>query len=229
MPVAASAQVTDTAAVLKKLVSEFKSLRNVGYSYVMNTSFPNGDKDQIKGTMFLDNENELYYNDCDAFTMLYTAHWFYKADHRNKTLTLVNLDKDYNKELKKATEKAIFQNGAAFTFLDSVIAKTATIKKMNNDGDMLKITLGFPKSQSAQKIELEYNEASQSFGSYNMTVHTPWRRTAKGIQVIETTIKCIDFKKVTDKSRYDERNFFFYNNGKLELKKYNNYKFSNKM
>ena len=39
----------------------------------------------------------------------------------------------------------------------------------------------------------------------------------------------ITFKKTEDKSMYKESNYFSYNNNKLELKKYNNYKLSEKM
>ena len=225
----ADAQVLDTALELKKLVHDFKSFRNLGYDYVMDASFPNGEKDHFKGTSCLDNDDKLYFNDCDAFTILYTGHWFYKADHRKKTLVIVNLDKDNNKKLKATVEKDIFQNGAAITFLDSVVSKKAKIKKFQWSGDTLKVTLGFPQKEITQRIDIAYDTVSHLLASYSMTVDHPWQNTPKGIQVIETKIKCSDFKKITDKSEYEEENFFSYKNAKIELKKYNDYKLSDKM
>jgi len=196
----------------------------MSYSYVMDASFPNGEKDHLKGTIYLDNDAQRYYNDCDAFTMIYTAHWLYKADHRNKKLAINNLDKENNKKLKTATEKDVFQNAAAITFLDSVVLKTAVVKKMKHEGNLLKVLLGFPKSALVQQIEVVYNIATNLPVSYDMMVSHPWQRTPKWGQVVQTRIKCSDFKKPSDKSSYDESNFFSYNKGDIELKKYKNYK-----
>jgi len=229
LPFAGDGQVFDTARELKKLVSDLKSMKNISYDYEMDIKFPNGERDYLKGMMYMNNDDWLYYNECDAFVMIYTHHWFYKADHRKKTLTIVNMDKDYNKKLRKATEKDIFQNGAVTTFLDSVLLKKATVQRIGKNGDTLEIALSFPKNVTVRKMDVVYDSKNHVPVKYDMTVNHPWQRTPKGIQVIETRMNCRNFKSITDKTVYDESNFFSYKKGKLELKKYNDYKFSTKM
>lgn len=228
-PSIAIGQVIDTAGEIKKLVSDLKNLRNLSYNYEMNISFPNGERDHLNGMIYQDNDDWRYFDDCDAFTMIYTKHWFYRADHRKKSLTVVNMDSDYDKRLKKATEKDIFQNGAVLTFLDSVVLKTATIKKFNQKEGIVEITLGFPKSKLVREMEITYDGSKKMPVKYNMTVYSPFQRTPKGVQIIETKIKCSDFNKVSNKHAYDESNYFSYKNGGVELVKFRNYKLSTKM
>jgi hypothetical protein len=228
LSLAVNGQALDTAVELKKLVSDFKSLKNMSYDYEMDIKFPDGQKDHVKGMTYLNSDDRLYYNDCDAFVMIYTQHWFYKADHRKKTLTIVNMDRDYDKRLKKATEKDIFQNGAVAMFLDSVLLKTATIKKMMHSKDTLVMVLDFPKRTFVKTMHIVFDLKSRLPAEYDMVVYHPWQKTPKGVQAIETRIQCSHFMK-PDKTITTERDFFSYENGRFELKKYNNYKFSTKM
>ncbi len=225
-----SAHTFDTTSELKQLVNDLKSFKNLSYDYTMDAKFPNGDKDHLKGVIYFDIDDKFYYNSCDAFTMIYTAHWFYKADHKNKTLTIINLDKQKgkDKELKKAIQKEMFQNGATTTFLDSIVLKTATIKKLKREAGMLYVKLGFPASMVVQKIDLVYNTSDNLLSSYDMVEFQPWQRTSKGIEGMEVEVKFNNFKKVTDQSMYRQDNFFSYKKSKLELKKYDNYKLSAK-
>src|ERR1700760_4534444 len=93
LPCSLSAQSLDTAAVLRQLVNNMKSCKSLGYDFIMDAQFPNGEKDHIKGETYADIDRQFLYNDCDAFTMIYTPHWYYNADHRNKEVTVINLDK----------------------------------------------------------------------------------------------------------------------------------------
>ena len=219
----------DTTAEIKNLVSIFKGFDNISYDYVMDATFPGGDKDQIKGYIYLDAKNKLYYNNSDAFLMLYTANWFYKADHRKKALTVIYLDKAKNKKQLKATEKDIFQNSAVSGFLDSIVMKKSKIKNINIENGMLHIILTFPKTVAVQKLDIVFDKRDSLPVSYFMTVVRPWHKTTKGIEVIETRINCTNFKKKADKNKYEESNFFSFDNKNLEIKKYKNYKLSCKI
>lgn len=219
----------DTTLVLTQLINNLESFKSLGYDYVMDAKFPNGDKDHIKGEAYSDNDKQFLYNNCDAYTMVYTKHWFYNADHRKKIVTVVNLDKNNNKKLKKATRNDILQNGTLTVFLDSIVLKKATIKKIKQESGITTIVLGFPKSMQIQELYLVYDTKNNFPVSYTMNVFQPMQKTASGIQGIKTSIKCSNFKKVTDLSVYNEHNYFSYNKGKLDFKKYNEYKLSTKM
>jgi hypothetical protein len=210
------------------LVNSFKGLKNMGYSYEMASKFPNGDNDKIKGATYINNDDWIYYNDCDAFLMLYTRRYFYKADHRKRIVTFLDMDKGYNKKQRSATEKAIFQNGAVITFLDSIVLKTATVKKLTREGNVVEASLEFPKKALVKKFNITFDYTSNLPVNYEMTVYHPFQNTPKGVQVIESTIRCNDFKK-EGKNQFSENEIFSYKKGKLELKKYTNYRLSTKM
>ncbi len=228
-PFASVGQSYDTAGELKKIVIAFKALRNMGYDYKMDVQFPNMEHDHLKGLAYLSNDNKRYYNDCDAFTMIYTERWLYKADHRKKILTIVDINLDYNKKLKKATEKDIFQNGAVNTFLDSVLLKTARITSIARKDNVVEVDLVFRQTALVRNLHISYDEANHLPIQYNMTVHTPWQTTPKGVQVVETKIECNNFKQIADDKMFNEENLFSFKKGKFELKKYTDYKFSTQM
>jgi len=194
------------------------------YDYTMEVHFPNGDKDFLKGKSYINIDDKIYYNDCKSFTIIYTKKWFYKADHRKKTLLIINLNKDVDKKIKKEAYNQIFKNGAINTFLDSFVLKSASIKKIKNEDSIHNVSLSFPGSSLVQKMDIEYNSTDNMLISYYMVVSQPWQRTPKGIQSIEEKIKFDHFKKVTDKNIYNESNYFSYAKKKIELKKYKEYK-----
>ncbi|MCW3123052.1 MAG: hypothetical protein JWQ38_2544 [Flavipsychrobacter sp.] len=227
--IAAQGQAIDTTRQLKLLVSELKGLKDMSYDYEMSISFPNGDHDHMKGVTYMNNDEWVYYNDCDAYEMLYTQKWLYKADHRKKILTIVDMNKDYNKKLKKATERDIFKNGAVTGFLDSIMLKTAIVKRLKTVHDTLSILLEFPRASEVKEMNVVYDIKGHLPVKYDMVVYHPWQKTPKGIQVIETKITCSSFKKVTEKGKYSEDGLFSYKTGKLELKKYKNYTITTKM
>lgn len=225
----ARAQSLDTAAELRQIGDQLRNFKNSGYDYTMEAQFPNGEKDQVKGYMYVNNEDKLLYNDCDAFTMIYSDHWLYKADHRKKTIDLVGLDKKDNKALKKSVEKDVFQNGATNPFLDSLVLKNAKIIKLKKNGDTVSVTLVFPKSKELKRMEIVYDGKNNSPVSYYASSFRQLQSSSKAVEGTEMHIHCSNFKIITDKSLYAQDRFFSYTNGKVELKKYNNYKLSTKM
>jgi len=229
LPARAFGQAFDTTLELRKLITEFVSLKNIGYSYVKNIEFPNGEKDRVIGKMHLSNDDKILFDSSDAFTMLYTSHWFYKADHRNKELSIVNLDNEKNKKLKKAVENDLFKNGAFETFMNNVVMKTAIVKKYKQEGDIVNISLKFPPSQNVKSIEIIYDRKNKLPVSYKMVVLQPWQRSPKGIQSIEAKVECSDFSKTIDKGALDLQSYFTCKKGKIELKKYDQYKLSEKI
>jgi len=226
IPLATGARDIDTSSELKNLVSIFKGFDNISYDYIMDGTFPGGEKDHIKGNIYIDTQNKLYYNNCDAFLMLYSANWYYKADHRKKLLTLIKLDKVKNKKQLIATENGLFRNSAVSKFLDSVVMKKAKTKYINLENGLLHIILGFPKTEAVQKMDIIFDKKDSMLVSYSMSVIYPLPKTQKGLEVIETSIKCTDFKNKPEKNKYEESNYFSYDDKKLEVKKYKNYKLS---
>lgn len=227
MPLSVFAQKIDTAAVLRQLTEHVKGLADLSYDYNMDITFPNGEKDNLKGVIYLNAADKVYYNECSAFTMIYSGHWFYKADHIQKTLTIIDANKD--RKGKKAREAELFRNDAVTTFLDSFLLKKSTIQKYVHNGNMIDISLRFPTTASVRSMDILYNTASDVLQSCYVTTSQPWQRTANGIQTLDMKVRFSNFQKITDKQKYSEEKFFTYENRKIELKKYNNYKLSTKI
>jgi hypothetical protein len=227
-PFLAKGTTIDTAAVLQHITANLHNLKCVAYKYSMTANFPSGETDQLTGIAYMDVNNEFLFNDCDAFTMIYNGHWLYKADHRKKELTIINVAKEQKYDSKKAMKKDIFKNTALSLFADSALLSKAKIRALIEQDDVEKIELGFSHSVAIEKIDVVYNRKDSMLVSYDIYSFQPMQRTAKGITGIRTKIKCSDFKIVADKSGYEEANYFSINNGKIILKKYNTYKLFSK-
>ena len=104
--------------------------------------------------------------------------------------------------------------------------KKAKTKYINLENGLLHIILGFPKTEAVQKMDIIFNKKDSMLVSYSMSVIYPLPKTQKGLEVIETSIKCTDFKNKPEKNKYEESNYFSYDDKKLEVKKYKNYKLS---
>jgi hypothetical protein len=230
--VCGSARPIDSAAEIRNVAISLKQLRNVQYDYIKKVQFPNGEKDQLKGKILLDNDNSFLLNDCDAFTLIYGSHWFYRADHRKKTLQITSLEKDRGrgngKKQKKATEKDIFQNGAVTNFLDSVLLKKGKIKDIKKEGELTQLTVSFPSSENVRSIIIAYSDTGNMPLRYELEVFQPWRATPKGVEGVEAKIICTNFSSINEKTENIIGNFFIYKKGRIELKKYKAYKLLSK-
>ena len=214
---------------VKRIMEEMKATNNVGYDYSMSALYPNDQKDQIKGEVIIDNGNKFLYNNCDAFTMIYSSHWFYKADHRKKTVTIVNLDREYKNELKEGVEKDVFQNASLITFIDSVLFKFATIKSFNKNWNILRAELAFPKGMSIRNINLVYNDKKKALVSYSMNTFQPTGQKKNKTEGISESVSCSNFKQTGKKKNHRTDDYFSFNKGQITLKKYNKYKLYTKL
>jgi len=206
---------------VKKIADELKNIKGVAYKYDMKASYPNGQEDHLSGEVFVDENNQLLYNNSAAATMIYAQKWYYKADHRKKTVTVIDLDKAYSACDKKKMSDMVFKNGALITFIDSVVLKSATIKKYENANDTVKVELTFPKQAQLRDISMVYDVKSKMFVSYRISVFHATGAEDEGVLQV---ISCSGFRKPDDIQKYKQDNFFTIKSGKVVLKKFNKYK-----
>lgn len=226
----AAAQAIDTAARLNKIFAELKGLKNVSYDYTRKGEFPNGDKDELKGKVFISRDDQSLLDDCDGYTMLYNGKWMYNANHRQKTLAIMDMQKGANKKMKQEVEKQVFGGASLDAFTDSLILKKATIKKFASDGKGAeKLSLAFPAGNIIKSIYIEYDRNTATVLRYEMVVFQPVQKTAEGIKGLTTRIACTNFSKTIDKAVFRDDAFFTYAKGKLSLKKYTTYKLTTKI
>jgi len=224
----ATAQVLDTGKVIAAIAGDLGSIKKIAYSYNTDIHFPNGDRDHLSGFMYVNARDKVYYNECDAFTVVYSSRWFYQADHRNKTITIIDLDKQSTTE-RKRREKEIFEGQALASFFNSFSSYRGRIKKYLNDGNKCEVELSFPLQSRVRHMRIVYNPKDTLMISSETTMMQPWQRTPKGVQSVEVTIKYSDFKKEIEKNQYDIGAYFSYDKKMVKVKKYNDYKLSAKI
>ncbi len=219
----------DTKMQLQEAVKSLKGLKDVSYYYVRTIEYPNGDKDTVKGTLYLDNTRYVLLDDCDAYTMIRTRKWAYSANHRLKSLDIIDLDKSPDRQLKRETERKIFLCGAMNEFIDSIIMKKATVAHYKEDASIIAVELSFPSNGIASSASLVLDKKSKLPLSYEITMFQPWQSSPKGMQSVEVRMICSRYRRINTNDKFDERKYFIIKGNKLELKKYNNYKLSAKI
>lgn len=212
------------------LSQAMKNARNLSYAYSFDADFPNGQHDKLSGKMYMGSDDRVLLNDNDAFTMLYNDTWFYKADHREKTVTIVNVGKHLNKDYKAALESDVFQNGSLTIYLDSIICKYGTIQHIRRDGDTVSMELGFPQQVPIRSIEMVYNEKAKMMIGYVIKTFQAYRsfdlQKNKGTTKI---IRCSNFKHIDNSKVYKTDNLFKITGDRVILKKYKKYKLNTKL
>lgn len=224
IPLTSGSQIMDTNFVLNRLAKDLKNIENLSYSYRMNVKFPNGDKDKLKGIVYLNRKDRIYYNDCETFTTLYSPQWLYSADHKNRTIEIVDLAKETDKKLKNIREKEIFQNGALTTFLDSVLLKKGKIKQYGFVGSVYSLVIDLPKYLNVRRMSISFDTSKSLLVSCGMFLSNPFDYSSSGTRDVNVSIECDSFRRVTDNRMYATEQYFIRTKNKTELKKYNNYK-----
>ena len=225
----ANASTEDTTGSLAGVISSLKEINSEGYDFIMDAAFPNGEKDRIKGDVYSDRQREFLYNNTDAYTMVCTAKWMYYADHRKKTISIVNLGKGVDKKERKSVTTDLLKYGLASTFLDSIVLKKGKLKTMKREGDELSMELKFPANSTVQTFRLRYDEKKKMPITYDMDLCYPISRQNGVVKTITVKVTCTNFKKIEDVSSINEANFFAVSKGKIELKKFKDYKLLTKL
>lgn len=230
LPGIAFGQRSNTSSYdVKKIMQEMKSSRNMSYKYSMTAEYPNGEKDHVDGTAYMGNDNKLMYNDNDAMTTIYDGNWYYRADHREKTIALLNVSKYLTDSYRKALEKDMFENNALGIYLDSVIVKYGKVKKMTRTGDTMFLELRFPANMYITDIDIVFNEKTKMMVRYVTRTFQPWKGREYGSgKGTSQVISCQDFRKA-ESGAYSIERFFKVSENKVILRKYNKYTLTSKL
>jgi hypothetical protein len=210
-------------------MQEMKASRNMSYKYSMTAEYPNGEKDHVDGTAYMGNDNKLLFNNNDAMTTIYNGSWYYRADHREKTIAVLNVSKHLSKSYKEALEKDMFENNALGIYLDSVIVKYGKVKKMTKAGDTVYLELRFPDNMYVTGIDVVFNEKEKMMIRYVTRTYQPWKGNEYGRNKgTSQVISCSDFKKA-ESGAYGMDGFFKVKGNKVVLKRYNKYTLTSKL
>ncbi len=224
------AQKTDTAKreMLKNIFYEIKSEKQISYKYIITANFPDGTTQAVKGNVLIDADKKILVNDCSAMTLILTGDWYYNADHREKSVDIVNLKNSKRRIAKEKAQDIAFGNNEIMdVYVDSAILKYGIIKQFIQKGDYVSIAITFPSQISIRSIDMIYDQKRKMPVVYTVKAYFPWpakgdpRFKGKGTT---KTVKCIDYRKDVEKNGYNTDNFFVVNSGIAVLKKYKTYK-----
>ena len=220
----------DSIGQLRLVANVLKELHSISYSYTITAVFPTSESDKISGEIFFDGDQKQFYNECDAFTLWYNGSWFMRADHRKKTVSIVNLGKEINRKTRSGIEKDFFMSGAINRFVDSIVLKKATIESVKTNGDTMRFSLVFPRGFVINKLILAFDTKAQLLTKYEMYLIQNQVNTgnAKSSKNVKTQIICSRFRKAESSDFPECAQFFAYKKGKYTLNKYKNYKLTGK-
>ncbi len=214
---------------LRGILEEMKDTKNMMYEYTLTAKYPNDQTDRMEGVACIVNDSKLMYNGSNAMTVIYDGRWFYRANHREHYVSIVNVNKHLNKSYKVALEKDLFENNSLKMYLDSVIFQYGTVNKLKVVNDTLFMEIKFPKQMMLKSIDLVFDRKEKRMVRFATSTYKKWKNDAYGKNKGTTQrIECYNFRKA-DNSLYKMSNFFTVNNDKAILKKYTEYKLNSKL
>src|SRR5690606_6981301 len=121
MALATRAQQAVSAEELVAVAKEMKAMHSYGYDYRIELTAPNGQYSELSGKAFGDASAGIMYNTNSAQTILLTPEWYYRADHPDRGLPLIDLSKHYNDQHKHQFREDLFNNTMLSYYLDSFV------------------------------------------------------------------------------------------------------------
>ena len=216
-----------TMADLRVAVAQMKALKTYSYETTTNATFPNGKKDQMVTTVYMDGLGKRLCYKTNVQVLLLTNQWAYKADHRSKNVSVFNVVK-YNDKYKKALPEleTVFKSSLAATFMDSVVLRSGKLVSARRKGDVMTYTLHFPKDFSIEEIVIAYDNARKLPESVRIKTFQAGDlegRREKGMYM-ETISK--GYTATVPEAVFNVQQYFKEQGGKVALTQFKNYKVS---
>jgi len=220
-------KVATDPEMLREIVRRIKSMQTVGYDFLIAAAYPDGSKDSLSGSMYMDRQQQLFFNESPAVTFLLTSKWFYRADHSTKRITILDVDKYYKKEtLKNEFFSGVFGGQISSVFIDSVLLKRGHITTLRIDDSLVTLSVKVPPAvYHVERVDLVFNTSRQLPETLQYHVIYPWKEG----KMIKQLVRCSAYRtQPTVGKKLDPATYFTIGTGKPVLMQYKDYKvFSN--
>lgn len=217
-----SAQCQDLGmADFKKAYAKIRALKR--YTYVSKTSavFPNGQKDEMKTTSFIDIEKGNLAYKSDIEHVILNAKWFYKVNFNESFVSIFDVNKYRQKYPGAAGDlSAIFRSATALDHMDSLIAKHGKLVSARRSGDISVFEFSFPKEADLRSFVLKFDEKNGLPRSVQMRTENEDNYGRK----MEMNILCEGYSRNVPDAEFDTSKYFTTNGTKATLLKYNKFK-----
>lgn len=216
-----------TMADLKAVVARLKALTTYSYVSTSNAAFPNGQKDRTETHVYMDATHKRLSYTTGTQVLLLTDKWAYKADHRQKAVSVFNVVK-YNDKYKKALPEleTVFRTNLAGVFLDSVLVRSGKLVSARKQGNKTTFTVTFPQGYNVEEMVVVYDYGKQLPESIRTRAFYPG--DASGRRTKGTTVETVSdrYSASIPESVFDTRQYFSIQKGKVVLSRYPQYKIS---
>lgn len=208
----------------RRLVLEgLKNLDTYGYDYVMTVKHDNGDVNTLHGSMYTDSKQKVMYNISTAFDIVYTKQWFLRADHEQKTISVIDLNKQLSDSARQLLEAELFSNQLYAVVIDSVL-KHALIPKYSRTDSEVTVTLLVAKASVTpiRRVEISYDVLKHL--PKRMVFHNFYPSGIRNAYSRSNVSQVIDCSNYTTHKDIDIQKYFTIKDGEVVLKKFKEYK-----
>lgn len=223
-------QRKDAFDVVQSVLKRLKDIREVSYTYDLLITYPQGNKERVKGRVYVNNEQRELFNENNFQSFFYTSEWSFKANHQDREVAIINNKKYINKDNRADMEKLLFQNNSLSVFLDSIVMKKAMVKNYRKSNDTINVELSFPQKSILRSIVFCYDNEHKKLISYSMRTFYPEDgRTFDEKKGVSNYIVCSSFLEGDSSEKLSADIYFEVNRNKVSLKKYPGYKVNSKL
>lgn len=218
----ANAQSTnDKFRYKEEIFSTLKQITSYGYNYSLTMIYPDKTSQTLHGRMFVNAKEKVMYNSTEAFELIYTNNWYYRAEHDAKKVVVMDMNKRLNDTAKAELEADLFTNKLYATLIDSVILKNTIISFYKKHSDTVSLSLLVTRNSTSpiRRIDVEYSVSKRL--PISMTYYNYYLMGAGYGNNISQVIRCTNFSN--DEASIDLSRYFLVTGDKINLKKYPNY------
>lgn len=211
---------------LKLILKDIKTLENYGYDYLIHMQYPGGKSDKITGEMFARNRDKFMYNSSTIHTMLLTPDWFYRANHIDKTVTILDVQDHLSTEMKERMND-VFNGFITGYFIDSVVLKHGRLRQYSENKDTVSLQLTLALNSPIKSIDLKYDFRNRIPVLIKVRSFYPTgdRSSAAPEEGITQTVYCTHYHKdKKEDAKIHPNSYFTIEGKKVQLKQYTNYK-----
>ncbi|WP_157977299.1 hypothetical protein [Taibaiella helva] len=214
-----------TMSDLRAVVNQLKTLTSYSYQSVTNATFPNGQKDRSETHVYMDGAGKRLCYTTEKQVLLLTSQWAYRADHRQKTVSVFDVVRYKDKYRQAMPElEAVFKANLAAVFMDSVLVRHGKLVSAKKKGSQTTFVIGFPSGYSVEEMVIVYDHSRRLPESIRTRTFYPGDATnnrAKG-----TTIETVSshYTAGVPETVFDTKQYFSIQKGKVILSRYPQYK-----
>lgn len=194
----------------------------VAYDYELLCSYPDSTKTELNGKLYKKNETVLDEN--KEFTSFKNEHCYYKADHKNKIILYVDLDK-IKSQIKN--KPSIPTNSMAENYMlpDSMILQYGTVQ-IQTVRNKVKIVIDYSPELTMRKSIIDFDKDKQMVSEFEVVVDVLYESNPEtgNDTYAQTKVRGFNFSTKIDEQKIKEDYLFVHKNGKIVLKKFQNYK-----